>query len=90
MKIISLGGGVQSSTLLLMSIKGVIDKANFAIFADTQHEPQKTYEYIDYLESICNKSKIPLLKVTKGNLANDKFLRLPLYTDMIYALGVRI
>jgi 3'-phosphoadenosine 5'-phosphosulfate sulfotransferase (PAPS reductase)/FAD synthetase len=43
LKILSLGAGVQSSTLLLMACKGIIEKPNLAIFADTGWESQATY-----------------------------------------------
>ena len=47
--ILSLGGGVQSSTIYLMHLKGLIE-IDLAIFADTGNETQKTYEYINYLQ----------------------------------------
>ena len=35
LNVLSLGAGVQSSTLLLMSCRGVLPKLDAAIFADT-------------------------------------------------------
>ena len=39
LRILSLGAGVQSTALLLMSIRGEIDRRDCAIFADTGWEP---------------------------------------------------
>ena len=52
MNIISLGAGVQSSVMALMSAKGQITPMpDCAIFADTQWEPEAVYEHLDWLES---------------------------------------
>ena len=46
--VISLGAGVQSSTMALMANEGLIDPMpDCAIFADTQNEPQYIYDYLD-------------------------------------------
>lgn len=52
MNILSLGAGVQSSTLALMAAKGEIGPMpDAAIFADTGWEPRKVMEYLDWLET---------------------------------------
>ena len=48
--ILSLGAGVQSSALALMSEKGEAPKVDCAIFADTGAEPQGVYEWLSWLE----------------------------------------
>jgi len=64
--IISLGAGVQSSTLALMAAHGEITPMpDCAIFADTQAEPTAVYEWLDWLES---KLPFPVNRVTAGNL----------------------
>lgn len=51
LNIISLGAGVQSSTMALMAAKGEIrPMPDCAIFADTGAEPKKVYEWLDWLE----------------------------------------
>ena len=45
--ILSLGAGVQSSTLALMAVRGEIEMPEAAIFADTGAEPKSVYEYLD-------------------------------------------
>lgn len=67
--VISLGAGVQSSTLALMAEHGEITPTpDFAVFADTQEEPQSVYNWLDYLES---KLSFPIYRVTKGKLGED-------------------
>ena len=70
-KIISLGAGVQSSTMFLMSCIGVLPKVDAAIFSDTQGEPPDVYEHLQYLTEIGKKHSIPVYKVTKGDLLQD-------------------
>jgi hypothetical protein len=49
--VLSLGAGVQSSTLALMAAQGeVTPMPNCAVFADTGWELTKTYEWLDWLE----------------------------------------
>lgn len=68
--VLSLGAGVQSSTLALMANKGIIPKPDFAIFADTQSEPKSVYEWLHYLSSLLD---YPVHIVKKGNLSEDCF-----------------
>lgn len=68
MKILSLGAGVQSSTLLLMALEGVIDRPDCAIFADTQWEPKATYEHLSYLEEIASGYNFTIHRVTAGSI----------------------
>jgi hypothetical protein len=46
MRTLSLGAGVQSTTLLLMSLDGTLPKVDCAIFADTGWEPARVYEHL--------------------------------------------
>ena len=69
LNIISLGAGVQSSTMALMAAHGEITPMpDCAIFADTQAEPKKVYEWLDWLEG---QLPFPVHRVTAGNLRND-------------------
>jgi len=65
LRILSLGAGVQSSTLLLMAEKGIIGPFNCAIFADTGWESQATYQWLEWLKSTC---KTPIITVSNGNV----------------------
>lgn len=51
LRILSCGCGVQSSTVLLMSIHGELPKLDAAIFADTGDEPESVYEWSKYLKT---------------------------------------
>lgn len=65
--IISLGAGVQSSTMALMAAHGEITPMpDCAIFADTQAEPQSVYKWLDWLEG---QLPFPVYRVTSGSLA---------------------
>ncbi len=68
--ILSLGAGVQSSTLLLMAVQGEI-QIDAAIFADTGWEPQAVYDWLQYLELMAKMFGIPLYRVSAGNLRQD-------------------
>jgi hypothetical protein len=69
MHIISLGAGVQSSTMALMAAAGEITPMpTAAIFADTQWEPRAVYDWLDWLEP---KLPFPVLRVTHSNLRDD-------------------
>jgi hypothetical protein len=50
LRVISLGAGVQSTTLGLLAARGVIGPMpDCAIFADTGAEPQAVYDHLDWL-----------------------------------------
>ena len=52
MHVISLGAGVQSTTMALMAAHGEIEPMpDAAIFADTGAEPKAVYEHLDWLRS---------------------------------------
>lgn len=64
--ILSLGAGVQSSTLALMAAAGEITPMpDCAIFADTHHEPKAVYEWLEWLES---QLPFPVHRVSGGDL----------------------
>ena len=44
LRILSLGAGVQSTTLALMIEKGEVPMVDCAIFSDVKGEPQKVYD----------------------------------------------
>ena len=67
--VLNLGAGVQSSCLALMAAKGEITPMpDFAVFADTQAEPQSVYDWLDWLEK---QLPFPVYRVTKGSLEVD-------------------
>ena len=68
LRILSLGAGVQSSTVALMIEKGEIPMVDCAIFSDTQSEPKKVMDYLEYLKK---QVSYPIYIVTNGNLRKD-------------------
>ena len=48
--VISLGAGVQSSTMAIMAAKGDFPSVDCAIFADTGYEPKAVYKYLEFLK----------------------------------------
>lgn len=68
LNIISLGAGVQSSTMALMAAHGEITPMpDCAIFADTQAEPEAIYTWLAWLEK---KLPFPVHRVTAGSLVD--------------------
>ena len=71
LRMISLGAGVQSSTLYLAAVEGLLTpRPDFAVFADTQAEPPWVYEYLWHLAETCG-DVIPIYIATKGDLGAD-------------------
>ena len=67
--IISLGAGVQSSTMALMAAHGEITPMpECAIFADTGAEPTEVYDWLNKLEPML---PFPVYRVGDGNLTED-------------------
>ena len=77
---ISLGAGVQSSTMALMAAKGEITPMpTCAIFADTKDEPDEVYDLLKKLERLL---PFPVIRVTNGRLSDTfgaKFCHLPTF-----------
>ena len=66
--VLSLGVGVQSTTMALMAAKGDLPKVDCAIFADPGYESKSTMLYLDYLTAIL---PYPVYRVQKGNIKDD-------------------
>jgi hypothetical protein len=64
--VLSLGAGVQSSTLALMAAAGeVTPMPAAAIFSDTHAEPKVVYDWLNWLEPLL---PFPLYRVSAGSL----------------------
>ena len=86
LRILSLGAGVQSTTLLMLSADGTLPKLDAAIFSDTGWEPAAVYEHLDRLEhEVAKPAGIPIHRVSTGNIRDDalnpeaRFAQMPLY-----------
>ncbi|PKH48034.1 hypothetical protein CVH13_00062, partial [Dehalococcoides mccartyi] len=69
--VLSLGAGVQSTTILLMAIKGQLPRPDVAIFADTGAESQRTYAHLAWLTRVSGENSIPVLRIQAGDLKNN-------------------
>ncbi len=92
LRILSLGAGVQSSTILLMACKGELPKPDAAVFADTGWETNATYQHLEWLKIEAGKHGIPIIVVGLGNIREHNItgemrgkanhgLSLPFFTD---------
>ena len=71
LRVLSLGAGVQSTTLLLMMLEGELQPADHIIFADTGYEPEQVYQHLAYLKTLIDKARIPFHIVSQGNIKTD-------------------
>ena len=74
LRVLSLGAGVQSSTVLFKMLDQEIKPADIAIFADTGNEPKEVYVWLDYLKDLM-KDKMDFYVVRNeentGHIIND-------------------
>lgn len=71
LRVISLGAGVQSTTMALMAAHGEITPMpDCAIFADTGSEPKAVYDHLQWLIG-ANVLPFPVHVVTAGNLRDE-------------------
>lgn len=68
LRVLSWGGGLDSTTLALMSEHGDLPRLDAIIFADTQQEPDEVYETLEWAMAALT---IPVYKVSKGDLGVD-------------------
>jgi hypothetical protein len=86
LRLLSLGAGVQSTTLLLLAAEGRLPRLDGAIFADTGWEPAAVYEHLDRIDrEVAQPAGIPIYRVSVGNIRNDaldpehRFASMPLF-----------
>lgn len=68
LRVLSWGGGQDSTTALLMSHHGELPKLDAAIFADTQNEPLAVYQTLEWVSATVD---IPIYRVSVGNLGEQ-------------------
>jgi hypothetical protein len=100
MHIISLGAGVQSSTMALMAASGEITPMpDCAIFADTGAEPKHVYEQLEYIKEHVpfpvytvmedeGLEKSILDSLDQGKDRKGRFTSAPFYTESSRGLGM--
>lgn len=102
LRILSLGAGVQSTTLALMAAHGEIGPMpDFALFADTQWEPKAVYEHLEWL---CSPNVLPfpvhrisagsivdnLISRQSGRVRNTHFLSIPYFSRERIPAGTEV
>ena len=65
--ILSLGAGVQSTTVYLLAMDGKI-RLDHAVFADTGDEPQAVYRHLEWLQGLHGP---PIHVASRGRLSDD-------------------
>lgn len=71
---ISLGAGVQSTTMLLMAAHGEIEfNGKYAIFSDTGWEPKEVYDHLVWLIGEAKKFGIEVVIANNGNIKKDTY-----------------
>lgn len=71
LRVLSLGAGVQSTTLALLAVEGQLPKPDAAIFADTGWEPRAVYDHLTRLRPVVEQAGIEVRIVSTGNLRDD-------------------
>jgi len=98
LRVLSLGAGVQSTTLALMAAHGEIDPMpDCAIFADTGWEPKAVYEHLAWLRSP-NVLPFPIHIVSAGDIRADllagargeRWASIPAFTRTVTPSGTEI
>lgn len=67
-RILSLGAGVQSTTMALMAERGEIDPPDAAIFCDTKWENREVYDHLAWL---IDRLSFPVFIVSAGDIRAD-------------------
>ena len=67
-RVLSMGAGVQSSTVGFMAKHGDIPPFDFAVFADTGAEPQPVYDWLAWMET---QLPFPIIRAKYGDLPTD-------------------
>jgi len=82
LSVLSLGAGVQSTTLALMAAHGETPMPDCAIFADTGWEPREVYDHLTRLETLL---PFPVIRVSNGDIretiASDRYDPIPWYVE---------
>lgn len=70
-RVLSFGAGVQSTTLLLLSLGGQLERLDHVLFSDTGWEPARVYEHCAEMEERCRDAGVDFRRVSNGNIRQD-------------------
>lgn len=65
-QVLNLGAGVQSTTVLLMSLEGELPPLDHVVFANVGWEPRAVYEHLEWLQTL---TKVEVVR--QGNIKSD-------------------
>lgn len=97
--VLSFGAGVQSTTIFLMMIHGIIPKADHIIFADTGWEPKAVYNHLDWCKKKAEEHGMKIEIVKYSNIKEDiikcknegkTFASMPFFTKTLKEVKVEI
>lgn len=71
LKVLSFGGGVQSTTLALMAMSGEFERPDLILFADTGNESAATYEHVNNVRRAAEDNGLEFVRVSRGNIIHD-------------------
>lgn len=97
MRVLSLGAGVQSTTVALLAARGDIQVPDAAIFADTGWEPKAVYAHLEWLRG---QLPFPVHIVSNGNIRDNilarrtagggRFAAIPWFIKTLIPAGTRV
>jgi hypothetical protein len=67
-RVLNLGAGTQSSVILIMADRGLLEPVDYAVFSDPGWEGKAVYEHLLWLEK---QVSIPIVRVSAGNIYQD-------------------
>lgn len=66
--VLSFGGGVQSTAMLIASVLGKLPRPDVAIFADTQWEPPAVIEHVKFMTAWAQERDFEVCTITKDSI----------------------
>ena len=83
--VVSYGGGINSTALIILLVKKKIP-LDYVIFSDTGNEMPETYEYLDVIKRYLSRRNIPLeiVHVRNGDSLSDRCLRRKVVPSQIW------
>lgn len=87
LRVLSLGAGVQSTTVLMLSLCGELPRFDAVVFADAKRERRATYETLQWCAKQCHRQRVPLYVTSAGDIF-DRWWQMPVYTSVDGQIGM--
>lgn len=85
LKVLSYGGGVQSTALVLMVIEGTIERPDYVVFADTGSEMPETLLTVEKIKKVCAEDGLKFETVSYGKSLHESYRE----NDALPVVGIR-